>query len=97
MSQFDRSNAAPATTDNASIISIGNNTGTDHQATAPNKEAEGDVIAALIDSQEAPPTRPFPEQTLYNLLIAELATHEQNFPLAIEKYLLEAQNTLDSG
>jgi tetratricopeptide (TPR) repeat protein len=101
MSQFDRSNAAPATTDNASINSIGNNTGTDHQATAPNKETkpkpEADVIAALIDSQEAPPTRPFSEQTLYNLLIAELATHEQNFPLAIEKYLLEAQNTLDSG
>ena len=68
----------------------------DTRTAAPNKEAS--ATAAIIDSElEEPPTRPFPEQTLYNLLIAELATHEQNFPLAIEKYLLEAQSTLDSG
>jgi len=43
------------------------------------------------------PSRPFSEQTLYNLLIAELATHEQNFSVAIKKYLFEAQNTRDAG
>ena len=70
--------------------------GLNKQTTAPFKEAN--AVAAIIDSElEEPPTRPFSEQTLYNLLIAELATHEQNFPLAIEKYLLEAQSTLDSG
>ena len=70
--------------------------GLDKQKTAPLKDAN--AVAVIIDSElEEPPTRPFSEQTLYNLLIAELATHEQNFPLAIEKYLLEAQSTLDSG
>lgn len=43
------------------------------------------------------PSRPFTEQTLYNLLIAELATQERNLPLAIEKYLFEAQSTRDPG
>ncbi|MEZ7984613.1 MAG: tetratricopeptide repeat protein [Pseudomonadales bacterium] len=72
----------------------------DKLAVSPNKEGDSEVAVTtdLIDTiEEEPPTRPFSEQTLYNLLIAELATHEQNFPLAIEKYLIEAQSTLDSG
>ena len=69
---------------------------TDNPITAPNKETS--AAAVILDSElKEAPTRPFSEQTLYNLLIAELATHEQNFPLAIEKYLIEAQSTLDSG
>lgn len=56
-----------------------------------------DFIDNAEDDPEELPHRPFPEQTLYNLLIAELATHAQNFPLAIEKYLLEAQSTRDAG
>lgn len=60
-------------------------------------DTEDTAEHAASRAEEALPNRPFSEQTLYNLLIAELATHEQNFPVAIEKYLLEAQNTRDSG
>ena len=85
---------APPSADNVSIDD------TNNQTSIPNKEADSEAAAITAPSyspEEEPPTRPFSEQTLYNLLIAELATHEQNFPLAIEKYLIEAQSTLDSG
>ena len=63
-----------------------------------NQESDKQLNDKLSDGkEEALPSRPFSEQTLYNLLIAELATHEQNFSLAIDKYLLEAQSTRDSG
>lgn len=47
--------------------------------------------------EEPAPSRPFSEQTLYNLLIAELATHSRNLPLAIKHYLYEAESTRDPG
>ena len=48
-------------------------------AAPPAQEPENNVVE-----------RPFPEQTLYNLLVGELASLNNDLPLGVEKYLQEA-------
>ena len=55
-------------------------------AAPPAQEPENNVVE-----------RPFPEQTLYNLLVGELASLNNDLPLGVEKYLQEARLTRDSG
>lgn len=49
--------------------------------------------------QETPdfPVRSFPTETLYDLLVAELAGMENNLPLALSNYLVQARETRDPG
>ena len=51
------------------------------------------IVPAI--SSEDEPNRPFDEQTLLNLLIAEFAIYDKNLPLASDKYLHEAYATQD--
>jgi len=43
------------------------------------------------------PVRPFPEETLYDLMVAELAGMQNNLNLALNKYLVQARATRDPG
>ena len=52
------------------------------------------LIVPAISSEDEP-NRPFDEQTLLNLLIAEFAIYDQDLRLATEKYLHEAYATQD--
>lgn len=66
-------------------------------STADSKIDQADSSRQQIEDQAPVASRPFSEQTLYNLLVAELATHSRNLPLAIKNYLLEAESTRDPG
>lgn len=61
------------------------------------------TIAAEDASTEQPladqayPVRPFPEETLYDLMVAELAGMQNNLNLALSKYLVQARATKDPG
>ena len=43
------------------------------------------------------PLRPFDKETLYQLLLAEIAGYRKNYDLALENYALEAVKTRDAG
>jgi tetratricopeptide (TPR) repeat protein len=60
-------------------------TGQDHAVTEP-------VPAA---PQPELPSRPIPADTLYDLLVAEMAGHQDNYELALENYVYQAQETRD--
>lgn len=63
-------------------------------AAAPAIEAQqqGEAEAA-----EDHPVRPFPAETLYDLMVAELAGMQNNLPLALNNYLSQARTTRDPG
>jgi tetratricopeptide (TPR) repeat protein len=44
---------------------------------------------------EQTPSRPIPADTLYDLLVAEVAGHRSNYELALENYLYQARETRD--
>lgn len=58
------------------------------------KPSPAALIVPTISSEDEP-NRPFDEQTLLNLLIAEFAIYDQDLRLATEKYLHEAYATQD--
>ncbi|MEE3240487.1 MAG: tetratricopeptide repeat protein [Pseudomonadota bacterium] len=58
------------------------------------KPSPAALIVPAISSEDEP-IRPFDEQTLLNLLIAEFAIYDQNLRLATDKYLHEAYATQD--
>lgn len=59
-------------------------------------EPQQESIQTLQAAQKKEyPTRPFETDTLYNLLVAEVAGHRSQYDLALENYLAEARNTQD--
>ncbi|GLQ32467.1 tetratricopeptide repeat protein [Litoribrevibacter albus] len=65
------------------------NTSTSDQTDqAPTQEAQS-------QTPEEYPTRPFQTETLYNLLVAEIAGQRSQYDLALSYYLDEAKNTQD--
>ena len=58
------------------------------------KPSPAALIVPAISSEDEP-NRPFDEQTLLNLLIAEFAIYDQDLRLATDKYLHEAYATQD--
>ncbi len=73
--------------------------------TAGNEAGALDATAIAADDAQAEqplaaqeyPVRPFPEETLYDLMVAELAGMQNNLNLALNKYLVQAQATRDPG
>lgn len=63
-------------------------------------QAAGQDQAAITPVPEAPqpepPSRPIPADTLYDLLVAEMAGHQNNYELALENYVYQAQETRDA-
>jgi tetratricopeptide (TPR) repeat protein len=43
------------------------------------------------------PVKPFPIDTFYDLLVAEVALHQQAYDLALDNYLVQSANTQDPG
>lgn len=43
------------------------------------------------------PTKPFPSDTFYDLLVAEVAIHHQTYDLALDNYLAQTKITQDPG
>jgi tetratricopeptide (TPR) repeat protein len=43
------------------------------------------------------PTKPFPADTFYDLLVAEVALHEESYDIALDNYLAQSKNTQDPG
>jgi len=58
---------------------------------APVPVAEIPEVAAVL------PARPFPIDTFYDLLVAEVALHEQSYELALDNYLAQSEITQDPG
>jgi tetratricopeptide (TPR) repeat protein len=65
---------------------------------------EKETIKAASDSSETavivkpePVYRPFPEETLYALLVAEFAAKRQHYDIALGHYLDQAHKTRDAG
>lgn len=52
-----------------------------------------------VEPEQPPdyPVRPFPAETLYDLMVAELAGMENNLDLALNNYLVQARATHDPG
>ena len=58
--------------------------------------------AALADKTESPkqvlaPTKPFDEDSLYQILVADVALTRGQFKTALENYLVQARKTRDAG
>jgi tetratricopeptide (TPR) repeat protein len=66
-------------------------------ATAPPDAAAPATDAALGTPAAEPVYRPFPEDTLYSLLVAEFAAHRGAFDVALQNYLQQAARTRDPG
>lgn len=58
--------------------------------TAPTPKVEAPV-------EEAVPTRPFPAETLYALLVAEMAGSRERYDVALGNYVQQAHKTRDPG
>ena len=67
----------------------------DNEAPEPAAAFSGGGLAGS-EEQQADTYRPFAEQELYNLLLAEFAVTRQELPLALEKYLAEAYTSRDA-
>ncbi len=63
--------------------------------TAPSQPDPALTEAAQPQQPEDYPTRPFQTETLYNLLVAEIAGQRSQYDLALSYYLDEAKNTRD--
>lgn len=59
------------------------------------QQSSSDPIAAAPVAPEKVPSRPIPADTLYDLLVAEVAGHRNNYELALENYLHQARETRD--
>ncbi len=68
--------------------------GLDQQDSTPAQDQvlEQPEVAAV---EPDPPTRPIPADTLYDLLVAEMAGHQNNYELALQNYVYQAQETRD--
>lgn len=53
------------------------------------------AVAVAPAEPEEIPSRPIPADTLYDLLVAEVAGHRSNYELALENYLHQARETRD--
>ena len=69
----------------ASLSSNSSNQDNSHQSTVQEKSKTAKDF----------PTRPFETDTLYNLLVAEIAGQRSQYDLALEHYLSEAKHTQD--
>ena len=67
----------------------------DSHSAAPLASADTQIPAAEAVTEQ--PNRPFTEQELYNLLLAEFAVTNQQVPTALQKYSIEAQRSRDPG
>ena len=61
-----------------------------------------DAQAPAVDSTQSPPDQPvvygsFTQDTVYNLLTAELAGQRNRFDIALDNYVREAIKTQDAG
>lgn len=61
---------------------------------APASPAEPKATA-IVDPQPELPPRPFPTETLYSLLAAEMAGNRQQYDIALSNYAQQAQETRD--
>jgi tetratricopeptide (TPR) repeat protein len=69
--------------------------GLDQKDQAPARDQAGDEPATVTAEPEPPPSRPIPADTLYDLLVAEMAGHQNNYELALQNYVYQAQETRD--
>ncbi len=63
---------------------------------AATTDASGEQSQTVGDTPDYP-VRSFPTETLYDLLVAELAGMDNNLPLALSNYLIQARETRDPG
>ena len=66
------------------------------------ENGEPSSAAALADKIESPkqalaPTKPFDEDSLYQILVADVALTRGQFKTALENYLVQARKTRDAG
>lgn len=66
------------------------------------ENGEPSSAAALADKTESPkkvlaPTKPFDEDSLYQILVADVALTRGQFKTALENYLVQARKTRDAG
>mgnify|MGYP003867441321 FL=1 len=66
------------------------------------ENSEPSSAAALTDKTESPkqvlaPTKPFDEDSLYQILVADVALTRGQFKTALENYLVQARKTRDAG
>ncbi len=64
---------------------------------APVAERDADAAPANTDPAEAAPERPFPDDSLYELLVAEFALRRQAYDITLNNYLKEAPLLRDAG
>lgn len=73
---------------------------------APSPSVNTDALDETVDVVEAPsepeaepakPARPFPVETLYSLLVAEIAGERQRYDIWLGNYIQEAHRTRDPG
>jgi len=63
----------------------------------PSTDSAGTQDVTKQDEAEKVPTRPFPPETLYSLLVAELAASRNQPQVMLENYTAEAFRTRDAG
>jgi len=64
----------------------------------PQAEPEEDTAeAAAPEPEPEPPARPFPVETLYSLLVAEIAVDRGRYDVVLGNYIQEAHRTRDPG
>lgn len=61
----------------------------------PGQGGEPELSADIASPEEDAPARPIPADTLYDLLVAEMAGHQSNYELALENYVYQARETRD--
>jgi tetratricopeptide (TPR) repeat protein len=69
--------------------------GLDQQGQAPAQGQAADEPATVVAEPEPTPSRPIPADTLYDLLVAEMAGHQNNYELALQNYVYQAYETRD--
>ena len=75
-----------------SVLALGACAGTRN---TEDRSASSAAPVAASGLETAAPTRPIPVDTLYDLLVAEVAQNRDNFPLALENYQRQAFKTRD--
>lgn len=67
-------------------------------STAPQKQAaDADPVKPETVKTAELPAKPFAADSLYDLLVADIALNRSQFELALEKYLVQAHQTRDPG
>ncbi len=62
---------------------------------APVSTTRGEVVADNADAQDK--VKPFPIETFYTLLVAEVAGNREQYDLALANYYFQAERTKDAG